>query len=71
MNNKPSILVLFTVCFSLLAAVTGISILTQNVDNGRTGWNPQETQLNAGNVPKLQLLGTIKTTDACTTQLLY
>lgn len=71
MYNRSSIIVLFTVCFSLLVAVTGISVLTQNVDTGRSGWNSQETQLTPGNVPQLQLLGTISTVSACTTQLLY
>jgi len=54
-----------------LVAVSGISVLTQNVDNGRSGWNSKETNLTAKNVPQLKLLGTIQTVTACTTQLLY
>jgi hypothetical protein len=51
--------------------VSGISVLTQNIDNGRSGWNKQETTLTPGNVGQLKKLGSIKTAAPCTTQVLY
>jgi len=49
----------------------GISVLTQNVDNYRTGWNQKETTLTAKNVPQLKKLVSVKTPAPCTTQVLY
>jgi len=63
--------VLALVCFCFLVAVSAVSILTQNADNARSGWNSKETTLTAKNVPTLQLLGTMQTVAPCTTQLLY
>jgi len=56
---------------SLLVAVGGVSILMQNVDIGRTGWNSKETILTPTSVKQLKLLGTMKAVAGCTTQVLY
>jgi len=45
--------------------------LTQNVDNGRSGWNSKETALTPQNVSKLKSVGSIQTVAPCTTQILY
>jgi len=61
-------LVLALVC---LVSVNAVSILTQNADNARTGWNSKETTITPQNVAQLQLLGTMQTAAPCTTQILY
>jgi len=56
------------------AAVTGMSIFTQNVEKGRSGWNSEETILNPTNVKSnFGPVGTVKLPNdtPCTTQILY
>jgi len=54
-----------------LGLLEGTTVITQNINNARNGWNPKETALTAQSVPTLKLIGTIKTAAPCTTQVLY
>jgi len=62
----------FILLCSLLVAVSATSILLQNGDLGRDGWNSKETILTPQTVTGLKLLsGNMKAVAACTTQILY
>jgi len=62
---------IIVILLSFLALLEGTTVITQNINNARTGWNPKETALTAQSVPTLKLIGTIKTAAPCTTQVLY
>jgi len=62
----------FILLCSLLVAVSGSSILLQNGDIGRSGWNSMETILTPQSLTGLKAIpGTMKAVAACTTQILY
>jgi hypothetical protein len=62
---------LIVILFSFLVLFDCTNIITQDIDNGRTGWNSKETTLTAANIPTLKLLKEIPTASPCTTQILY
>jgi len=66
------LLLVIALCYSLLVvSVGGVSILTQNMDMSRAGWNSKETMLTPQTAPQMKLLGTMKAVAGCTTQVLY
>jgi len=52
-------------------SVGGVSVLQQNGDMTRSGWNSKETILTPQTVPKMKLLGIMKAVAGCTTQVLF